>query len=202
MTLNRGQLLVSGKPLLKLKEGRLLGTALRDGVDGLFVPRLASILGPLAKQRPDGSPSHGRLAIHCQPAVPYRTLRAVLYTAMRAGFSRPWLVAEGAKGERVGLPLELPSVPSEQGHGWRPSPTRTPALAVGMKGGGIHITRWGRTDCPGAGVANARGCPSLFPFPGPNKLNPSALTMHLRDRYGKAASRPGRQRPPSRPDRR
>ena len=117
VTVNRQRLLVSGKPLLKLKDGRLAETALRDGIDGLYVPALASALGPLAKTRPDGGPSHGRLAIHCQPAVPFRTLCAVLYTAMRAGFRRPWLVAEGAGGKRVGLPLALPSVPSHQGPG-------------------------------------------------------------------------------------
>jgi len=194
VTVNRQQLLLAGKPLLKLKDGRLPGTLLRDGVDGLYVPTLASALGPLAKKRPDGTPSHGRLAIHCQPAVPFRTLRAVLYTAMRAGFSRPWLVAESA-GRRVGLPLELPSVSGDQGHGLRPSPTRTPALAIGLDGKGLHVSRWGRSDCPAGPAATATSCASLGT--GLNKTSLSKLGAHLRSRYLATAQRPGGRRPPS-----
>ncbi len=195
ITVNRARLLLSGKPLLKLKNGRLAATALRDGIDGLYVPRLAQALRPLARQRADGSVPHGRLAIHCQPAVPFRTLRAVLYTAMRAGFMRPWLVAEGAGGKRVGLPLELPSVPSHLSHGLRPSPTRTPALAIGFDGTGLHVTRWGRPDCPQGKQPGASGCASLGK--GLSKESRNLLSAHLRDRYRTAAVRPGRRRPPS-----
>lgn len=195
VTVNRQGLLVSGKPLLKLKDGRLAATALRDGIDGLYVPALASALRPLAKTRPDGGPSHGRLAIHCQPAVPFRTLRAVLYTAMRAGFRRPWLVAEGAGGKRVGLPLALPSVRGHQGHGLRPSPTRTPALAVGLDGEGLHVTRWGRSDCPSGPTKGGSGCASLGT--GLNRKSLRRLSSHLRSRVRKAAQKPGRKRPPS-----
>ncbi len=195
VTVNRGQLLVSGKPLLKLKDGRLPGATLRDGPDGLYVPALASALAPLAKQRPDGGASYGRLAVHCQPAVPFRTLRAVLYTAMRAGFKRPWLVAEGAKGKRVGLPLELPSVPSKQSHNLRSSPTRTPALAIGYDGQRLHVTRWGRPDCPSDQTAPALGCAALGT--GLNKFSLGKIGTHLRHRYRTSAQRPGRRRPSS-----
>jgi len=195
VTVSRRQLLVSGKPLLKLKDGRLQKTALRDGVDGLYVPTLASALRPLANQRLDGGASHGRLAIYCQPAVPFRTLRAVLYTAMRSGFKRPWLVAEGASGKRVGLPLELPSVPSDQGHGLRPSPTRTPALAIGYDGKMLHVTRWGRSECPPGQAMGPAGCASLGA--GLNKASLAKLSAHLLSRYRTSTLRPGRRRPPS-----
>lgn len=195
VTLNRKQLMLSGKPLLKLQDGRLKATALRDGADGLYVPRLARALSPLAKRRADGKASHGRLAVLCQPAVPFRTLRAVLYTAMRTGFYRPWLVVEGAGGKRVGLPLEFPSVTSDLSHGLRPSPTRTPPLAVGCTGTGLHLARWGRADCPKGDVAGPAGCPSLgLGSPGAGL---GRLRAHLRDHHRAWASRPGRRRPPS-----
>jgi len=193
--LSRGQLELDGKRLITLKDGRLRRTQLRDGIDGLFVPKLHQAL----RTRRAANATASRLAIHAQPAVPFRTLRAVLYTGMRSGFHRPWLVADGAGGGRTAIPLDLPGTPPGKGHGLRSSPPRTPAVAIGLRAGRVHITRWGRPDCPGGAQGSAQGSANLGCFAAGTGFSRKArkrLTKHLYEIYKRTARRdnPDRRR--------
>ncbi len=189
--ITRGRMLLEGRPILELSDGRIPAGSMRDGKDGLFVPSLARALTARIQELAGGS--KGRLAIRCQPAVPFRTLRAVLYTAMRSGFTRPWLVVEGHGGALAGLPLELPSVVSGRGHSLRPAPARTPALAVGLDGERVRVTRWGRPHCPKAGAEGAMSCRSLSAGD-PRHLG--ALSALLLASFRAQATRAGRRRRP------
>lgn len=161
--LSRRQLQLDGKPLCPLKDGRLPRTQLRDGIDGLFVPKLHQAL----QARRAARAASTRIAIHAQPAVPFRTLRAVLYTAMRAGFLRPWLVADGAGEHRTAIPLDLPGTPPGKGHGLRSSPPRTPAIAIGLQSGAGSRHALGAPGLPGRDSKRRQGvfCRGKFLYP-------------------------------------
>lgn len=91
LTVTRDRVLVNGKEVLQLEDGRLPAVVERTGrrIDALH-RRLEEAGAALAVSRTTAEPeaSNAALAVHCDRAVPFSVLGELLYTAGQAGFGQ------------------------------------------------------------------------------------------------------------------
>lgn len=91
LTVTRDRVLVNGKEVLKLEDGRLPAGVERTGrrIDALH-RRLEEAGAALAVRATTSEPgaSNAALAVHCDRAVPFSVLGELLYTAGQAGFGQ------------------------------------------------------------------------------------------------------------------
>ncbi len=84
-------ILVHGKPVCSVKNGKVEESVKRDGADGFFITPLYKALKEKAKElktkaKSSGFKFEGNAFIAAHKAIPYRLLSEVLYTANQAEF--------------------------------------------------------------------------------------------------------------------